>query len=132
MDRPIEFIPDDDPVYHRIHKTYIQADGISPNAFANSPKKGPAMSVDWAKYASPAETRARAPKPTENAVVQFVAGEVRQVPGQKVEHSPDASQNNRAHADVVGQKTTEVRTHLSRIWKPAIPLEQASPGPHPP
>jgi hypothetical protein len=82
------------------------------------------MSVDWEKYATPQETRARARKPTENAVVRFEAGKVRALPGQSVEHSPDEETGNRAHTDVSGEKNTEVRTQLSRIYEPVIPLEQ--------
>jgi len=88
------------------------------------------MSVDWAKYATPQETRGRArTKDTDNAVVQLLAGKVRSVAGQRVEHSPNPSQNNRAHADVIGEKTTEVRTLLSRICVVVIPLEQGSQEP---
>lgn len=129
MDWPVEFIPDGDHLYHRVHQTFIRLSEISPAAFMNRPKGSQYMSVDWAKYAIPADTCARAKKPSENAVVQFVASHVRSVPGQKVEHFPDPSGNNRAHAGVIGEKTAEVRTLLSRIYVVVIPLEQGSQEP---
>ena len=126
MDWPIEVIPDEDHLYYRVHQMYIRPDEIHPAAFTNRPKGSKSMSVDWAKYTTPEKTRARARKETENAVIQFVAGQVRAVPGQKVEHSPKLLEENRAHSDVIGEKTPEVRTHLSRIYVVVIPLEQNS------
>jgi hypothetical protein len=124
MDWPAEPIPDEDRLYYRVHRTYVRLDEIEPAAFANRPKGSKSMSVDGEKYTSPEETRARARKPIENAVVQFVAGQVRAVPGQKVEHSPDLLSGNRSHSDVIGEKTPEVRVHLSRIHTLVIPLGQ--------
>jgi len=115
MDWPAEQIPDEDQLYYRVHRTYLRFDEIEPAAFTNRPKGSKSMSVDWAKYTTPEETRARARRPIENAVVQFVAGQVRAVPGQKVEHSPDPLLGNRSHSDVIGEKTPKVRVHLSRI-----------------
>ncbi len=128
MDWPIEIIPDQDRLYYRVHKTFIKSHGIEPAAFSNWPKGSSSISVDWAKYATSQETRARARKPGENAVVQFEAGKVRAIRGQRVEHSPDQETDNRAHSDVIGDKNTEVRTHLSRIYELVIPLEQAIEG----
>ena len=79
------------------------------------------MSVDWAKYTTPEETRTRARKPSENAVVQFEVAEVRALPGQKVEHLP--LPENRSHSGVIGEKTPEVRVILSRIYTLILPLE---------
>ena len=131
MDWPVEVIPDEDFLYHRIHQTFIRSNEIYAAAFVNRPKGSLSMSVDWAKYAMPEDTKARAKKPSENAIVRFVAGEVRTVPGQKVEHSPNLSENNRAHADIIGEKTAEVRTLLSRICLTMIPLEQGAHQPQP-
>jgi hypothetical protein len=124
MDWPIEVIPDEDRLYYRVHQMYIRPDEIQPAAFTNQPKGSKFMSVDWAKYTTPEKTRARARKRTDNAVVQFVAGQVRAVQGQKVEHSPNQLEGNRSHSDVIGEKTPEVRTLLSRIYTLVIPLEQ--------
>jgi hypothetical protein len=122
MDWPIEVIPDQDHLYHRVHTTFIKPHGIEPAAFSNRPKGSNSLSVDWKKYSTPEETRARARKPHENAVVQFEAGRVRALPGQIVEHSPDQETANRAHSDVIGEKNTEVRTQLSRMYEPVISL----------
>jgi len=122
MDWLPEPIPDEDRLYHRVHKTWIKPGRIEPAAFQNSPRGSDSMSVDWAKYATPQETRARAKKPIENAVIQLEAGLVRAVPGQKVEHSP--SSDNRSHSDVIGEKNPQVRIRLSRLYTLVIPLEQ--------
>jgi hypothetical protein len=124
MNWQVEIIPDPDRLYHRVHKTFIKHRGIEPAAFSNRPKGSNSMSVDWEKYATPGETRARARKPHENAVVQFEVGKVRALPGQAVEHSPDQETGNRAHSDVIGEKSAEVRTQLSRIYELIVPLEQ--------
>ena len=122
MDWLPEPIPDEDDIYHRVHKTWIKPDLIEPAAFANSPRGSASMSVDWSKYSSAHETRARAKKPVENAVVLFEVGDVRAVPGQKVEHSPRS--DNRSHSEVIGNKSPQVRLMLSRIYRLVIPLGQ--------
>jgi hypothetical protein len=38
MDWPAEPIPDEDWLFHRVHKTYINLDEIEPAAFNNRPK----------------------------------------------------------------------------------------------
>lgn len=80
------------------------------------------MSTDWQKYASPIETRGRGVVPAENGVVSLLVGGVRSLP-QVVEHSPTDS--NRAHADVVGDKTPEVRIKLRRLAVWEIPVKPA-------
>src|SRR5437762_13408855 len=102
MDFSVEAIPNEDQLYCRVHKTYIKSDKIEPSAFTNRPKGSNSMSVDWAKYTTPQETRARARAPSENAVVQFQVADVRALPGQKVEHMP--LQDNQAHSGVIGEK----------------------------
>jgi len=78
------------------------------------------MSTDWSKYSTPPETRIRARKPQHNGVIRLHVGAVRAVP-QVVEHAPTAV--NRAHTDVAGEKSTEVRAMLRRIavWEIAAP-----------
>lgn len=119
---PIEVIPDGDHLYKRVHRDFIKGNGIPPRAFTNRPKGSKSMSVDWAKYSTPEESRARAKEPTKNAVVEAAAGQVRAVPGQIVEHSP--IEKTRSHSGVTGEKTTKVRVLLSRIFIEVIPLEQ--------
>ena len=103
----------------------MDAGDVLPKAFVNRPKGSKSMSVSWSKYSTPDEARNRGRKPPEEyAVVQSVAGDVRRVPGQTVEHSPDELRRDRSHADVTGEKTSEVRTLLSRAFETvAIPLQ---------
>jgi hypothetical protein len=121
MDWPVEAIPDDDLLYKRVHENFITRNGIEPGTFANRPKGDPWMSVDWAKYSTPEETRKRGKEPSRNAVIGALAGEVRAIPGQIVEHLP--TKENRSHSGVTGQKTARVRLELSRLFGVIIPLE---------
>jgi len=79
------------------------------------------MSTDWQKYARPEDTRSRANKPEDNAIIQIIVREVCQIADQVVVHTPDPKTNNRAHTDVFGEKTPEARLKLSRISKIIIP-----------
>ncbi len=101
-----------------IHKNLLTPDGdVPPNAFRDH---GGGMSTDWSKYSTPAKTRERRPKPTENLVVQMEVGRVRGIAGQSVEHSPLLE--NRAHTDVLGEKDTEARVMLRRAAAIVVPL----------
>lgn len=77
------------------------------------------MSTDWGKYAIPSETQNRGRVPAENGVVSLPVGGVRSLP-QVVEHTPTDA--NRAHADVTGEKTPEVRMMLRRLAAWEIPV----------
>lgn len=129
-----EDVPDEDVLYYRVHKSYVDARGHpTPGAFHNTPPKvpGSGMSTDWRKYATASETRDKGPQPAENyAVIEMNVGGVRAVPGQTVEHTPDQDRGNRAHTDVFGEKTTEVRAKLMQRYVIAIPL--SSPPAHRP
>ncbi len=87
------------------------------------------MSTDWNKYSTPLETRLRAKNPQANIVIALVAGDVRAIEGQRIEHTPinpsDEQAGNRAHTDVFGEKTTEVRLKFMQVWSavPEITLE---------
>ena len=80
------------------------------------------MSTDWEKYARPSETRGRGRVPAENGVVSLSVAGLRLLP-QTVAHTP--ADANRAHTDVTGDKTAEVRMKLRRlaIWE--IPVTPA-------
>jgi hypothetical protein len=105
----------------RVHITWRKRNGdIAPSAFKNH---GAGMSTDWAKYATPEATRNRHREPAKNAVVSLVAGEVRRIPGQAVEHSP--LPENRAYTDVLGEKDEEVRLLLRRAATLIIRFEFA-------
>jgi hypothetical protein len=109
---PIEVIPDEDSLYYRIHRQWVSENRPRPSAFQD---RGGAMSTDWCKYATPEEARGRAPKPDDNGVVGLGVGDVRGLEGQSVHHTPDQTHENRAHTDVRGEKTPEVRVKLSRL-----------------
>lgn len=123
-----ELIPKSARLFMRVHKNHI-TDGIpNPGAFRNmrnpqNPQQVEGMSTDWNKYSTPMQTKQRATKdPTKNGVIEMFVGDVRSIPDQIVEHTPDSSTNNRAHTDVFGRKDTEVRFKYQKIYRWAIPL----------
>jgi len=79
------------------------------------------MSVDWEKYSTRLETRDRAKTPKENGVVSLNVGGIRAVPGQSVLHTPILE--NRAHTDVLGEKSPEARVLLRRIARWVVNIE---------
>lgn len=115
-DWPIEEIPDKDSLYRGVHRQHLIGDTIEPGAFRDD-----RMSVDWERYSTPQEARGRRKKPGDNAVVQLIAGRVRSLPSQHVEHTPIAE--NRSHSEVIGEKTPRVRIALARICILVIPLK---------
>ena len=122
LDFPTEDIPDADQVFMRAHRNFLRNGAITPNVFR---AQGEGMSVDWSKYASPDDTRSRARKPLDNAILALVAGEVRSKTGLGVNHTP--LPENRAHSDVIlpqdDEDLTEARIKLGRIATLAIPLD---------
>ena len=68
------------------------------------------MSTDWQRYSSVEGARQRARKPHETAIVSLVAGDVRRIDSQCVQHAPIP--DNRAHTNVIGDKSTKVRQRL--------------------
>lgn len=123
-----EHVPNEGVLYYRVHKTVLDAYGHPiPGAFRNNPPKvpGSGMSTDWGEYSTAVETRRKGPQPAENyAVIRMNVGRVREVPNQVVEHTPDRDRSNRAHTDVFGEKTTEVRAKLMERYEVAIPLSE--------
>jgi hypothetical protein len=127
---PKEEIPDDATVFMRLHQTLFRDGAIMPVAFKDH---GGGMSVDWSKYASPEETRARARQPAKNAVISMGVQAIRSIEGLLVEHEPVQENGlddkggpippNRAHSEVFGEKTEERRLKLSRIHSWAIPFQ---------
>lgn len=116
----VEAVPDSDHLYMCVHRTWVKPNGtVSVGAFKNH---GHGMSTDWSKYATPEETRSRHKSPLDNAVVAFLVGDVRIIPGQGVEHSP--LPENRAHTDITGDKDEEARVRLRRIATTSIPLSR--------
>ena len=120
-----EAIPDTARLFMRVHRQNIDENGkLKPGAFRNLPKElpGSGMSTDWEKYTTPDETQQRARTPADNAVIQLLCGDIRNIPGQTVVHTPNRELNNRAHTDVFGEKTPEVRLKLMAIYQMVIPL----------
>jgi hypothetical protein len=82
------------------------------------------MSVDWSEYATPKDTRARARKPTDNAILAMIAGRIRVEAGLAVNHTPVPE--NQSHSEITlpesDEDLTEARIKLGRIASIAIPL----------
>lgn len=108
-----EPIPDQNELYMRIHCNLIRDGNPIPGAFRDH---GRGMSTDWNKYSTPTDTLNRAKEPKKNGVIRLRAGDVRAIPNQVVEHSPDPLTSNRAHTDVIGTKDEEVRLKYTRIY----------------
>ena len=123
-DWPKEDVPDHDSLFMRIHETFCKADGeVPPGAFTDH---NGGMSTDWNRYSTPHDTRSSGrSRPDIYGVVGMIAGEVRALP-QDVEHSPLPA--NRAHTDVIGQKTARIRMLLARMarWEISLPPSEVS------
>lgn len=118
----VEEIPDHDDLLRAVHECFRKRDGtISPGAFKN--QEG-GMSTDWSKYSTAEQTRQIRKEPEKNAVVRMNVGRVRDIPEQRVVHTPDAT--NRAHTDVEGIKDAEVRVLLRREAVIEIPFGRAN------
>lgn len=126
---PVEHIPDSDRLFMRVHRNDIKDGRPAVGVFRNRGEGVDAgMSTDWSRYATPEETKGRAPAPAKNAVIEMVVGDVRRIPEQVVEHAPDPERGNRAHTNVKGPKKanfagTQVRYKFLSIWRWAIELE---------
>jgi hypothetical protein len=118
---PQEQIPDDANLFMRLHRNWLLDNGeVNPGFFRNRPTSDDGMSCDWDKYSTAAQTRERAKNPDVNGVLQFVARDARSLPDQRLAHDPQ--QENRAHSQLFGEKTTEIRLKLKRLCKWAIPI----------
>lgn len=118
-----QHIPDDDDLYMRVHRSFFRGGELIPGAFRDH---GRGMSTDWAAYSTPEATRSRTERsaPEDNAVIALGAGQVRAIPGQSVEHTPDRERENYAHADIVGDKKAPgVRLRFLRIHRVVLALE---------
>jgi hypothetical protein len=109
---PSEIIPDGDLLFMRIHQDWIPGGELNLGVFRDH---GIGMSTDWAKYATALDTKNRARDPNKNEVLSFNARDLRSVP-LEIQHTPDEQNNNRAHTDVIGEKTPKVRVLLSRMF----------------
>ena len=117
---PTEIVPDEGFLFMRVHKNMIKDGKPSMSVFVNH---GAGMSTDWEKYSTPEQTAGRGRGSPENyGVVGMLTGDVRQVPGQSVVHTP--KDENRARTDVAGVKEEEARMKLRRTadWAIHCPL----------
>jgi hypothetical protein len=117
---PKEEIPDHDRLFMRAHRVFVSQGKLAPGVFRDH---GAGMSSDWERYSTAAETLKRAADPSKNGIIQLVAGSVRAIEGLTVEHTPILT--NRAHSDVIGEKTTEVRLRLKRAAQWAILVNES-------
>jgi hypothetical protein len=121
---PQEEIPGDAFLFLRIHQNWLSKDGsVVPGFFKNIPPDG-GMSCDWNKYSTSEEARQRAKEPAQNGVLTILASGIRSLPDQRLEHAPIPT--NRAHSEVFGEKTTEVRLKLTRLSSWAIAVAPKS------
>jgi hypothetical protein len=114
-DWPIEDVPDADTLFKRAHRNHIVEGEMQPSACFRDIGSG--MSVNWQKYcATPEECRQKAQRnPMNNGVWSFQAGAMRLVP-MLVAHSPNRGLNDRSHSDVIGDKTTEARLKMQKLF----------------
>jgi len=105
---PVEDIPDEDALFYRVPVGSLNPTDpqVHPGVFREN--KG-SMSVDWARYSTASETRARTGHAARFAIIKLVTGRVREIDGVSVQHSPVQEEpgqpDNRAHTDVFGMET---------------------------
>ena len=120
---PIEIIPDASLLFMRAHKRLLLDGEIRPNIFR---EQGEGMSVDWDKYSTPEQSRARSKIPADNGIVRMNTALVRRITGLTVTHDPIQEgvvdnqgkpvPANQAHSLVNGVGAdTQRRVELSRI-----------------
>ena len=75
----VEIIPDEDDLYYRMHKTYLED---NPNIIPGSGfrPQGESLSVDWNKYSTPEQSRQSATFPDDNRIVEMNVEDVRAIP----------------------------------------------------
>ena len=117
-----ETIPGGDRLFMRVHRMFVKDGDFGFGVFRDH---GSGMSTEWEKYTTPMETRNRAKRPQDNGVIQMLCGDVKNIAELAIAHTPDIEQRIRAHADVIGPKSTEVRLKLKRIsqWVEGFRLE---------
>jgi hypothetical protein len=123
---PKEDIPDVQCLFMRVHRRNQRDGMLNPGAFKDHGDERPGMSTNWCKYSNASHTQRAAKNPSDNGVVQMRVLDIRIIEGLVVEHTPDLSNNNRAHTDVYGDKhDEEVRVKLRRAckWVIAAPQE---------
>jgi hypothetical protein len=138
---PVEDIPDPDALFYRVPIGWLRPDlKVAPGVFREN--KG-SISVDWEKYSTPAETRARQGGPERFAVLRMITGQVREIQELTLVHSPIQNlvgqPDNRAHSSIFGLESDvfgiaalgrkeKIRTELHRrfnAWEiaPNTPID---------
>jgi hypothetical protein len=124
---PKEYIPDEDILFRWIHEQWFYPDGKLKAGYFQQNE----LSVRWGKYATAETTHRGCPNPSINAIISFVAGEVRAIEDLLLEHTP--LPQDQAHSDIKYSdaairnkaKKTKARFLLSEIYTMAISLEHA-------
>ncbi|MEZ4837803.1 hypothetical protein [Flavobacterium sp.] len=104
MSYPVEYIPDEDSVYLRIHKNNIDNSIENPNEKiligAFNIKGDDGLSVNWSKYSNPFQTNKN---PQMNGVVSINVKNIRSV-SLDAKHDPILTEeiDNRAHSLIIG------------------------------
>jgi hypothetical protein len=111
----VETIPDGDFLFMRVHKCYLSKGELNLGVFRN---QGEGMSTDWEKYSTAEQSRNRATVPSDNFIIKLSVAGVRAIEKLTVVHEP--FETNQAHSEVFGEKTTEARFKLGRVFEWAI------------
>lgn len=125
---PIEPIPDDGRVFMRAHRQHFSQGELGHGVFR---RREEGLSVDWDRYSTAEDTRARANSdPKDNAVISLLVGCIRKIHPLTVDHDPISvppEERNRAHSLIrnlpEASDLTEARFKLRRCAKIAIPLD---------
>jgi hypothetical protein len=109
----------------RAHRAHFRNGELAPGVFK---AQGEGMSVDWAKYSTAEQTRLRAKKPDDNAILSLPVIGIRDIKPLRVEHTPDLQRGNRAHSEVIempkAEQLAEARVKLLRIAVVVVPIPQ--------
>jgi hypothetical protein len=108
---PVEEIPDEDFVFLRVHKSFMEFGEDTPKGIFKDHEGG--MSTDWDKYSTAQNTQSRAKCPSDNGVLKLNVGGVGAISGLSVVHEPLPA--NRAHTEVFGEKNVKSRLLLQRL-----------------
>ncbi len=113
LDWEIEHIPDEDDAFMRAHSDHFRKGDLQPSVFR---VRDGGMSVDWAKYSTPEQTRQRANQPLQNAVISLPVLKIRGISGLDVRHAPTVAPEplNRAHSNVLGIPDSGVQLTKTR------------------
>ncbi len=127
-DKDKELIPDEDYLYRRIHKTFIQGSSrkINPSCFRFLNNL---LDCEWSKYSTPEEAINRAKDPSSNYLVRIKVKDLREIPPLNVIHAPEPS--FRGHSLIIIAKPRidkgfmiKIRNILSQISEWVYPPSQ--------